>query len=109
MHTTAETVLIALDFEYFKIVAGNKEVNSVREDLKSKISDEDVVRIWANTEKQRLWNNFKTKGLKDAHREIKTARRAQTSMVAIRVPSAPKSLKEYRPKKVVPHVSPGLR
>lgn len=109
MHASADTVLIALDFEYFKIVAGKKQVNLIREDLKSKLSDEEIVKVWANTEKQRLWNNFKTKGLKDAHRELKTARRAHTSMVAIRVPSVPKSLKEYRPKKVVPYISPGLR
>lgn len=109
MHATTDSVLIALNFEYFKIVAGKKEVNNLREELRSKLSDEEVVRVWANTEKQRLWKNFKKKGLKDAHKELKTARRAQTSMVAIRVPSAPRSLKEYRPKKIVPYVSPGLR
>lgn len=109
LHATTDCLLIALNFEYFKIVAGKKEVGLIREELRSKLSSEEVVRVWANTEKQRLWKNFKKKGVKDAHKELKTARRAQTSMVAIRIPSKPKSFKEYHPKKVVPYVSPGLR
>ncbi|OHT05176.1 hypothetical protein TRFO_27188 [Tritrichomonas foetus] len=109
MTTTSATTLIAIDFDYFKVIAGSFEVERVRKDLKSKISDEDVIRIWVEAEKKRLWNNFKERNLKEAHRELKTSRRAHTSTVAIRLPSQPKSIKEYHPKKRMYYVSPSLR
>lgn len=109
IHAITDCVLVAYDFEYFTIISGRVEVERVGNNLKSPLSDENVIKIWIDLEKERLWNKFKTKELKGAHKELKTEKRARTATVAIRRPTTPKSIKEYRPKKVVPYAPPSLR
>jgi CRP-like cAMP-binding protein len=107
--TATPVKLLALDADYFRIVAGRHEIERVREDLKSDLTDELVIKIWVNTEKARLWEKFKQRVTKAAHREIKTELQFKNSTLAIRIPKVPTALKDYRPKKVEPYASKSLR
>lgn len=107
--TTTDVELLALDLEYFRIVVGAFEVERVRQEIKSELTDAEVIRIWVEAEKKKLWSKFKEREIKDAHRQMKTEKQFRTSTLAIRVPKVPKALKSYKPKKVVPYAPKSLR
>jgi hypothetical protein len=107
--TATPVELLALDADYFRIVAGRHEIERVREDLKSDLTDESVIKIWVNAEKIRLWEKFKQMLMKEARKEIKTDAQFKQSTLAIRIPKVPSALKDFKPKKVVPYASKSLR
>lgn len=107
--STTHSVLIALDLDYFHIVAGSAEVDRVKQQIRSRLSDQEIVKLWVDAEKSRLWSKFREKERKEAHKHIKGERQFHSSLVAIRVPSIPKSIKNYKPRKVVPYAPKSLR
>ena len=109
LKATSDVTLIAIDYDYFRIIVGSYETERIKQDLKTRFSDTEAIQCWIKSEKERLWKKFKSTQIKDAHRELKTARRAESSTVAIRIPAQPKSIKEYHPKKTIYYLSPSLR
>ena len=109
MKATSDVELLSLNLEYFKIVVGEEEFLKVKQELKNVITDEDAIKIWINLEKQKLWNNFKHKEVKDSRKAIKSELLFKRQQVMVRIPAIPKSLKFMKPKKVVPYVSKSLR
>jgi len=109
VRTSTEVELLALNVDYFRIVAGAFEVEHVKQEMRSDLTDEQVIKIWVAAQRERLWDRFKGRQIKDAHREIKTERQFKASLLAIRVPKLPGGIRDYRPKKVVPYVSKSLR
>jgi CRP-like cAMP-binding protein len=107
--TATPVELLALDADYFRIVAGRHEIERVREDMKSVLTDDLVIKIWVEAEKVRLWEKFKRRLMKEAHKEIKTDNQFKQSTLAIRIAKVPSALKDYKPKKVVPYASRSLR
>jgi CRP-like cAMP-binding protein len=107
--TATPVELLALDFDYFRIVAGHLEIEKVKEELQTNLTDEAVIRIWVEAERVRLWSKFKERQIKDAHREFKTDAQFRHGTLAIRIPKLPRALDDFRPKKVVPYVSRSLR
>ena len=107
--TTSNVELLALDFDYFKIVAGAKETEEIRQELRCDLTEQQVIRIWVDAEKQRLWNKFKVRETKESHKALKGYKEFVEQRVGMRRPKIPKSLKPYKPKKVVPYASKSLR
>lgn len=107
--TTTDVELVLIDLDYFKIVAGHIEIEKIKQELKSVLTDQDVIDIWINAEKANLWGKFRKSELKESHKEIKTELQFKNSTLAIRVPKNPKSMKPFRPRHVVPYASKSLR
>lgn len=99
----SDVEMVSFDLEYFRIIAGSDEVKQVKKELTSTLSDEDVIRIWVNDEKKKLWLNFKSREVKESHRAIKSDLLIKRSQVVYRVPKVPKSIKSYKYKKIHPY------
>jgi hypothetical protein len=104
-----DVVLLALDADYFKIVVGSTEIEKLRQSLKSTLTENEVVRIWVNAEKQRRWDKFKKSEIEKAKKEYRTDWEFRTQQLAIRKADVPTALRDYKPKKVVPYCSKSLR
>lgn len=100
---TTDVELVAFNLDYFRIIAGSFEVQQIKQELTSSLTDEDVIRIWVNDEKKKLWINFKNREMKESHREIKSNLLFKRSQVVLRVPKIPKSIKSYKYKKIIPY------
>ena len=107
--STTHSELIALDLDYFRIVVGAAEVERVRQQIRSRLSDHEIVKLWVEAERGRLWNKFREKERKESHKQLKGERQFHSSLVAIRVPAVPKSIKNYKPRKVIPYAPKSLR
>lgn len=101
--------LFAIDLSYFETVVGAAEMRLLTQTLRNRTTDEEAMKIWVEAKKQRLWTNFKAKEIKKSHKHLKGEKEFLTSTVALRTPRVPKSMKTYRPKKVVPYASKSLR
>jgi CRP-like cAMP-binding protein len=109
VRTTTFVELVGLDLEYFRIVVGSSEIGRVRSELKSSLSERDIINIWVNSEKARLWKAFKHRELEAVHLEMRTDHEFKTSKLAIRYPCLPGSQGEYHTRKVIPYASKTLR
>ena len=101
--------VISIDLAYFDTVVGAIEMRRVAQELRNTIKDEDVVRLWVDGEKKRLWTKFKAKEMKKSYKHMKGEKEFHARTVALRTPRTPKSMKSYRPKNVVPYASKSLR
>ena len=81
----------------------SKQLQQIRQELQSTLTDEDIIRIWVNDEKKKLWINFKSREVKESHRAIKSDLLIKKSQAIVRIPKVPKSLKSYKYKKVTPY------
>ncbi|OHT15676.1 hypothetical protein TRFO_42369 [Tritrichomonas foetus] len=104
-----EVKLLAFRLNYFKIVAGKVEVKKIKSELESKLTDKDAIAIWVRDEKARLWGEFKGREAKEAHKAARGDLLFKRGQVAIRTPSIPKSLKNFKPRQVIPYAPKSLR
>ncbi|EAY20430.1 hypothetical protein TVAG_110420 [Trichomonas vaginalis G3] len=101
--TKTDVVLIALDIDYFKIIVGTFELERVRQEIKSTLTDDQVRKIWVDSEKKRLWEKFKTRTAGEAKREIKGENDFKTGYVVARKADCPSALPAFRPRIVKPY------
>ena len=99
----SDVELVSFDLDYFRIIVGSDEVKQINQELTSKLTDEDVIRIWVNDEKKKLWLNFKNREVKESHRAIKSDLLIKRAQVVVRIPKIPKSIKSYKYKKIFPY------
>ena len=103
MKTTTDVQLLSMDLDYFKIIVGEFELERVRQEIKSTLTDEQVIKIWVDAEKKRLWTRFKRRTTSAARLEYKSDLAFKTGKMCIRTPSVPSSIKSFKYRKIVPY------
>lgn len=101
--TKSDVVLIALDIDYFKIIVGAFELERVRQEIKSMLSDDQVRKIWVETEKKRLWEKFKSRTSREAKRELRGEHDFKTGDVVARRADIPSSIPGFKPRIIKPY------
>ena len=101
--TTTDVQLLSMDIDYFKIIVGEFELERVRQDIKSSLSDEQVIKIWVEDEKKKLWSKFKRKTTSAARLEYKSDLAFKTGKMILRTPSVPTSIKAFKYRKIIPY------
>ncbi|EAX90111.1 hypothetical protein TVAG_256160 [Trichomonas vaginalis G3] len=98
--TTSDVELVALDIDYFKIIVGAFELERVRQEIKSTLTDEQVKKIWYESEKKRLWDKFKSRTANEAKRELQGDLDFKSGATIARKANVPNSIPAFRPRVV---------
>lgn len=101
--TTTDVELLAMDIDYFKIIVGEFELERVKQEIKSTLTDDQVIKIWVESEKKRLWSKFKSRTTAAAQTEMRSDVAFKTGKMCIRTPQVPTSLKAFKFRKVTPY------
>lgn len=101
--TTSDVELIALNIDYFKIIVGAFELERVRQEIKSTLTDDQVRKIWFDNEKKRLWEKFRARTANEAKRELKGDMDFKTGATIARKADVPTSIPAFRPRNVKPY------
>lgn len=97
--------VIVLDLDYFKIIVGEYEFERVKQEIKSILSDDEVIKIWVESEEARLWEKFKQRSAEEARVELKTDRLFKEGNLNMRIPVLPGSNKAWVRKTIKPYGS----
>ena len=111
MKAETEVTLLAMDYDYFSIIVGAYPFERIKQSLKSSITSDEIIKIWYEKEKAKLWNNFKKKEAHKIEKELYGISHAYDGTSIVREYTkerCPTSFSSYRKKKIVPKCSSHL-
>ena len=111
LKTQTDVELLTLDVDYFAIIVGAFEFERVKQNIKSNMDDQDIIMIWYNQEKERLWKKFKTKTESEVKTQLKGKQHAYDGTSIARDyldDPRPTSMGAFRKRKITPKCSTHL-
>ena len=70
LKTKSEAEVLCMDLEYFKIIVGEFEFQRILTRLEKQKTDEEVINMWLQHEKERKWEKYKIKASNEMKNEI---------------------------------------
>jgi len=101
--TKTDVELLVFNLDYFRIIVGEFELERIKQEIRSNLTEKEVINIWIESEKGRLWKKFKERTVKEAKKSHKVESLSKTGMYGIRIPNNPKSIKAFMPRKIKPY------
>ena len=108
LKTQTDVELLTIDIDYFAIIIGAFEFERIKESIKSEMSDNDIIMIWYNQEKEKLWNRFKIKTESEVKTQLYGKKHAADGTSIERdylKESRPISMGSFRKRNIVPKCS----
>ena len=104
LKTQTDVELLTMDIDYFAIIIGEFEFERIKQSIKSEMSDNDIIMIWYNQEKEKLWKKFKVRTESEVKTQLYGKNHATDGTSIARdylTESRPTSMSSFRKRKIV--------